>query len=64
MQGLNNEWNVGKSVKAGSGLTFELGFRWAAWRGLDLRLGASVLIGFDGRVLFAPTPGLGWAIPY
>ncbi len=64
VQGLNNDWDVSKSVTHGAGVSLELGFRWAAWRGLDIRLGASALLGFDGRLRFAPTPGIGWAIPY
>lgn len=63
VQGLNGAWNVSKSVDEGTGVTVDVGFRWAAWRGLDLRLGAMMLIGFDGRTLFRPTPGLSWSVP-
>jgi hypothetical protein len=64
VQGLGNAWDVSRSTTTGAGGTFEAGFRWAAYEGLDLRLGASVLAGFDGRVRVRPTPGIGWSIPY
>jgi len=50
VQGLNNAWNVSDSIEHGSGLMLDVGFRWAVWRGLDLRLGGNLLVGFDGRV--------------
>ena len=62
VQGLNNAWNVSESIREGSGVFLDLGFRWAAYRGLDLRLGAGLLVGFDGRWHVRPTPGIGWAI--
>jgi hypothetical protein len=64
VQGLGNDWDVSRSTTTGAGGTFEAGFRWAVYEGLDLRLGASVLAGFDGRVRVNPTPGIGWSVPY
>lgn len=61
VQGTNNEWDVGRSIIHGTGVHGELGVVWAAWRGLDVRLGVGVLIGFDGRVNVHPTPGLSWS---
>jgi hypothetical protein len=61
MQGLNNEWDVSRSVTHGSGVHGELGILWAAWRGLDVRLGVGALLGFDGRLNVHPTPGLSWS---
>ena len=63
VQGLNNAWNVSDSIREGSGVFVDLGFRWAAYRGLDLRMGAGLLVGWaaggtcgrprasDGRLL-------------
>lgn len=62
-QGLNNAWDVSDSITGGSGVMLDVGFRWAAWRGLDLRLGAMGLLGFDGRMLVRPAPGLSWSVP-
>jgi hypothetical protein len=64
VQGLNHDWDVSRDAGSGSGGLAELGFRWAAYRGLDIRLGASLLAGFDGRIKLNPTPGIGWAIPF
>lgn len=64
MQGLNNAWDVSRSVTHGAGLHAEVGVLWAAWRGLDVRLGAGLLVGFDGRVSVHPTPGLSWATTF
>ena len=63
VQGLNHEWNVSQSTKHGAGMVVESGFSWAVYRGLELRLGAAWLVGFDGRMRVNPTPGIGWAIP-
>lgn len=62
LQGLNNEWNVAKSASQGSGVHGELGFRWAVFAGLDLRLGIGVLVGNEKRVNVHPTPGIGWSV--
>lgn len=61
MQGLNNAWDVNRSVRQGTGLHGEVGVLWAAWRGLDVRLGVGVLVGLDGRVRVHPTPGISWS---
>ncbi len=61
LQGVNNGWDVSRSIVHGSGVHGELGVVWAAWRGLDVRLGIGVLVGFDGRVNVHPTPGLSWS---
>lgn len=61
VQGLNNAWDVNRSVTHGTGVHGELGLVWAAWRGLDLRLGVGVLLGFDGRLQVHPTPGVSWS---
>jgi hypothetical protein len=63
VQGLGNDWNVSESVTHGSGVTFDGGLRWASAMGLDLRLGAVLLAGFDGRIRLNPAPGVGWTIP-
>jgi len=47
----------------GSGVTFDGGLRWASAMGLDLRLGAVLLAGFDGRMRWNPAPGIGWVVP-
>lgn len=64
VQGLNHDWDVTRDAGSGSGGLAEVGFRWAAYRGLDIRLGAALLAGFDGRIKLNPTPGIGWAIPF
>lgn len=61
VQGLNNDWNAASSVTGGTGVHGELGLVWAAWRGLDLRIGIGALLGFDGRLNVHPTPGLSWS---
>lgn len=63
VQGFGNAWDVTRSVTEGTGVAVDAGFRWAAWRGLDLRLGRGVMVGFDGRVKLNPTPGISRAIP-
>jgi len=63
VQGLGNDWNVSESVTQGSGVTFDGGLRWASTMGLDLRLGAVLLAGFDGRMRWNPAPGIGWVVP-
>lgn len=60
VQGLNNDWNVSTSVTRGTGVHGEVGVVWAAWRGLDVRLGVGFLLGFDGRYSVHPTPGFSW----
>jgi hypothetical protein len=62
MQGLNNEWDVARSVRRGTGVHGELGFVWAIGAGLDLRLGIGVLVGADDRVVLHPTPGVSWSV--
>ncbi len=64
MQGLGNAWDTSKSATTGGATFFDLGFRWAAFAGFDLRLGAGLLVGFDGRTEFNFTPGFSWAVPY
>ncbi len=61
VQGLNHAWNVSESITRGTGVHAELGVVWAAWRGLDLRLGLGALVGFDGRFNLHPTPGFSWS---
>jgi hypothetical protein len=63
VQGLGNGWNVAESVTHGSGVTLDGGLRWATAAGLDLRLGAVLLAGFDGRLNWNPAPGIGWIVP-
>lgn len=63
MQGLGNAWDASKSATSGAGGFFDLGFRWAAFKGFDLRLGAGALVGFDGRTAVNFTPGFSWALP-
>lgn len=63
VQGLGNAWDVSESILHGSGVTFDAGLRWALSGGLDLRLGAVLLAGFDGRLYWNPAPGIGWSIP-
>jgi hypothetical protein len=56
MRGLHQGWGWAGFVDAG--------FRWAAWQGLDLRLGAGLLVERDGRVRLNPTPGASWTFAY
>lgn len=63
VQGLDNDWDASKSATTGSGGFFDAGFRWAAFKGFDLRIGAGALVGFDGRVEVNFTPGFSWGIP-
>jgi hypothetical protein len=63
VQGLGNAWNVSESILHGSGMTFDAGLRWALLGGLDLRLGAVLLVGFDGRLYWNPAPGIGRSAP-
>jgi hypothetical protein len=64
LQGLGNDWDVSRSATKGSAVFFDLGFRWAVWMGLDIRIGVSALLGFDGRTHIAPTPGISWSVPF
>jgi hypothetical protein len=50
-------------LDAGTAFGAEAGVRWAAWRGLDLRLGVAVLATAEGDVYVNPTPGLSWSVP-
>lgn len=40
---------------------FELGYRWMVWKGLNVRLGAAVLLEPGREVQVNPTPGIGWS---
>lgn len=63
MQGLGNAWDASQSATSGAGGFFDVGFRWAAFKGFDLRLGVGALVGFDGRTAVNFTPGFSWGIP-
>jgi len=63
VQGLGGAWDVAASATKGSGGFFDLGFRWAAFEGLDLRVGLGALVSFDGRAELNFTPGISWGIP-
>jgi hypothetical protein len=53
LRGLDGEWS--------SAFMPEAGFRWAIWKGIDLRLGAAVLLAPGKRVHVNPTPGISWS---
>jgi hypothetical protein len=55
VRGLNHGW--------GNGLVVDAGFRWVAWRGLNLRLGGCVLLSPGQSPRVNPTPGIGWSFP-
>jgi hypothetical protein len=55
VRGLNHGW--------GHGLVADAGFRWVAWRGLNLRLGGGLLVSPGHRPRINPTPGIGWIFP-
>jgi len=55
LRGTNNGWT--------DAVAFEGGFRWAVVHGLDLRLGAAVLLAPGERVRVNPTPGISWSVP-
>jgi hypothetical protein len=44
-----------------NGFMPEAGFRWAAWKGIDLRLGVAVLLAPGRQVYVNPTPGISWS---
>lgn len=45
----------------GNGAMAEGGYRWMVWRGLNVRLGAAVLLEPGQVVRVNPTPGIGWS---
>lgn len=55
VRGLNHDWE--------NGFLAEAGFRYVAWRGLNLRLGGCALLSPGQRPRVNPTPGIGWSIP-
>ena len=44
-----------------NGALLEVGYRWMVWSGLNLRLGAAVLLEPGEDAHFNPTPGIGWS---
>jgi hypothetical protein len=55
LRGLNHGWkNAGQ---------IEPGFRWAVTKQMDLRVGASFLVGEDRHTHINPTIGLSWTFP-
>ena len=63
LQGLGGAHDVREDIASGTAFSGEAGFRWAAVKGLDLRLGISVLTTSDGQVSVNPTPGISWSVP-
>jgi hypothetical protein len=55
LRGLNRGWD--------DALFLETGFRWAVWKGLDLRLGAGLLLAPGQSPRVNPTPGVSWSFP-
>jgi hypothetical protein len=55
-------WLHGTGAEWGNAFMPEAGFRWAVWKGIDLRLGAAVLLSPGKRVYVNPTPGISWSI--
>ncbi len=44
-----------------NGALMDVGYRWMAWRGLNLRLGVAVMLERGHDVKVNPTPGIGWS---
>lgn len=55
VRGLNHAWE--------NGFLADVGFRWAVWRGLNLRLGGCVLLSPGKHFRINPAPGIGWSVP-
>jgi hypothetical protein len=55
LRGLNRDWD--------DALFLETGFRWAVWKGLDLRLGVGLLLAPGQSPRVNPTPGVSWSFP-
>lgn len=55
LRGLNRGWD--------DALFVETGFRWAIWSGLDVRLGAGLLVSPGREPRLNPTPGVSWTFP-
>ncbi|QSQ19778.1 hypothetical protein JY651_31400 [Pyxidicoccus parkwayensis] len=55
LRGLNRGWD--------DAFFLEAGFRWAVWKGLDLRLGAGLLLAPGRSPRVNPTPGVSWSFP-
>lgn len=45
-----------------SAVIADVGFRWMVWRGLNLRIGAAVLMADGHAPELNPTPGIGYAL--
>lgn len=63
LQGLTGAHDVTKDVASGTAFSGEAGFRWAAVKGLDVRLGITAVVTASGDLSVNPTPGLSWSVP-
>ncbi len=51
----------GLNLGHGHAALLDVGYRWMVWRGLNVRLGAAMLIEPGHAVKINPTPGVGWS---
>jgi hypothetical protein len=58
---VSGSWLRGFDAEWSSAFMPEAGFRWAAWKGIDLRLGAAALFAPGKPVRVNPTPGISWS---
>jgi hypothetical protein len=54
---------LSRDYEAQNGVIADVGYRWMVWRGLNLRLGAAMLLAKGHEPRFNPTPGIGYAFP-
>lgn len=63
MQGLSGDRAVTLDLQRGTAFAGDLAFRWAVWKGLDLRIGVSLIGTAAGELFVNPTPGVSWSVP-
>lgn len=56
LRGLNLEYDRDNAF------SFETGYRWMVWKGLNFRLGAIALASPDHTIKFNPTPAVGYSL--
>lgn len=52
---------LNKGYEADNGLLIDTGFRWMAWEGLNLRIGAALLASSGHKPRLNPTPGISYS---
>lgn len=52
---------LSKDYKGDNGIMIETGYRWMVWKGLNLRLGATLLLAAGHEMKLNPTPGLSYS---